>query len=272
MPGYRPFWESPTGDVIHLSLDPDSDSGIWIAGYSGMEVDPEFATVAATNGRGVRLTALTIPAMEASLTLHLDPVAADLAGVNVADLWESISRAFPPTRQGRLVITQRNGDELYTPGYCNKPIAWPSSKSPYTPGIPSVEVEVGLLLNEGVWYGSPVKPEPAAGGYVAYHNPGDLDAYLELELLPGATARTFRVRDKPSVVLPTVTSARTMSLDPGDAFKITDPVTGALDQTAWTSLRGRTIPGRVPAGGTVEVLMSSTVNATLTPMYLSPWR
>lgn len=276
MSGYIVTWTSPSGITIDLTMGARSESGIWIKAIEGFTSSPEIATVQRSTGRGEKPTALSIPKMTGQLVLHIDPGLAEIPDMDVSDMWTYLESLFSLVSPGTMTVRDASGRPLSSDFYLSEPIAFPTGKSPHTPGIREIDMVVPLWSDSGGWWGETVTPSPINSTTGVLYNPGHLEEYISLELSAGGTVaqRLYRYTLNGvnyDTTLPSVTAKRTLSTNPGTGFSITD-IDGNRDRAAQVALRGRYIPGVIAPGGYVNVTTGANVKATFTPYYLSPWR
>lgn len=277
MAGYRITWTSHTGETVDLSMDSRSDSGIWIKSLDGFISDSDVATVKRTTGRGEDPTAMTIPKMSGTMVLHLDPYIAELPNT-VGQLWSFTRSLFSTVKPGVMHVQLPDGTSLHAPFYLTSPISFPGGRSPHTTGIREADMTVSLWSADGGWQGQATTGTPPVSGQITLYNRGDIDGYLQLELMPGSTAssRTYQLRDEAgaaitTVTLPQVSGKRFIDTAPGTGFAIVD-ANGKRDRAAQVALRGQYLPGLIPTGGSINLSVGSLITPRFIPYYLTPGR
>ncbi|MDN6706372.1 hypothetical protein [Corynebacterium glyciniphilum] len=258
-------WQSPSGEILEFAVDRHPSTGLWVTEAEGFVSEVETETEISADGVGEDRTGYSIPAFTGELTVLIAPRDAGRM-VTVADAWGEFSRAFNQLRYGRLTIPQYDGQILSTPMRLAAPIAppefHPRSQKDY------IEAVVELRSDAGVWTGRTEPGVTTEEGALRLLNAGDLPAFVDVEFTHG----TVSINGADPVTLPTVDETRRLVTNPGQGYKITDPATGRADVDAWSSMRGRPVPGRVEPGEMVLVENTGDVSVSLTPLFTTPWR
>lgn len=263
---YELSWESAAGEFLSIGLDNTSSSGVWLESVEGFSSEVETDSVIRPTSVGEIDTGSSIPAVEGTLSLILAPDTSTSTMLGLPEVWTMLKRSFSQVMNGTLRLTQRDGQVLSCSMRLARPIATPEV-NPHAK-VWGLRAEVELTGRGGVWFGMPDVGGPVDDGR-QFINTGDLMEYLDVEW--SGSGCSLQVDGGRVVDLPTVDGPRRLSTDPGDGFKITDEH-GRVDVAAWSSMRGRTVPGEILPGRQVVVTTTGNVTVTVTPRFLDPWR
>ncbi|MGN0095036.1 MAG: hypothetical protein ACI38U_03130 [Corynebacterium sp.] len=266
MAGYEMLWKSPAGDVFDIALAETSTSGFWAKSLDGFSSEVDVSTELRPTGVGEDSESFSIPSVEGEIDILISPRTVG-SMLTVPEAWSQFVRGFSQLRPGTLTVSQPDGQILSAPWRLSKPIPTPE-RNPHSKRIPFLETQISLVSSAGVWSGMRDVGVETATGARRVLNAGDIPAYVDVEFTHGTVA----INGAAPVTLPTVPTRRRLSTDPGSGYKITDPVTGRVDVDAWSSMRGRPIPGRVEPGQMALIETTGDVEVSLTPRFTTPWR
>lgn len=266
MAGWDMTWESPSGEVVELSIGNAPLQGIWVREVDGFVADVETSAELRSTGVGVQPDSRSVPEMSGTLDLVLAPETSATM-LTASQMYSQVIGLFSQFRHGTMTLSQPDGQILTGRMRLASAIRVPK-QNPHTSPSSIIEVSLDLVCDDGVWAGMRDVGVETASGARRIMNVGDLTGYPDVTFTHGTVA----IDGADPVTLPTVATTRSLSTDPGSGYKITDPVTGQVDVDAWSSMRGRPVPGRVEPGQMVMVQTTGDVEVSLTPRFTTPWR
>lgn len=259
-------WESPYGETVQIALGNDPLQGFWVTEVSGFVADADTSADIRSTGVGVRRREQSIPEMLGSLTLVLAPDATSRV-ITLSQMYSQFVGLFSQFKYGNLSFPQPDGQVL-TGRFRLASAISPPEWNPHTMSSNVLEMTLDLVSDDGVWSGMPDRGVATTDGARRLLNVGDMASFVDVSFTHGTVA----IDGAEPVSLPTVPDRRTLSTDPGTGYRITDPETGEVDVDAWSSMRGRPVPGRVEPRQRVLVETTGDVEVSLTPYFTTPWR
>lgn len=267
MAGYELSWESHTGEFLDLAVAEKSRQGFWVSTVEGFASEVDVDTAVNPTSVGETASGSSIPSMTGTLGVVVSPESVG-SMLGLPELWTMLKRSFSQVMQGTMRLSQPDGQVLSASMRLAAPIPAPEY-NPHAFSVDNLQVDVDLVSESGVWFGMPDEGGPTADGRLLI-NTGDITEYLDVEW--SGSGCSVQVDGGRVVDLPSVSDPRRLSTDPGSGFKITDPATGRVDVSAWSSMRGRSVPGEILPGRQVVVSTTGNVTVTVTPRFLDPWR
>lgn len=221
------------------------------------------STTGRSTGSGVVVRAQTLPNMSGTLRFLLtsDPS----RNVTLGDVVDGFADAWSPWRDGRLFVHDSRGSEWTAPVRLAE--SWPvTDRSPVTPGLYRLELDLPVWSQEGCWTG---REQVMSGASVTVVNRGAFPLYPRVRW--SGSGQSVTLPSGVTVPLPSVSVPHFITTDAGDGFRVTDAA-GAEATSVWSAMRGRSVAGRVDPGESTTWRMTSGVSLYVTELTDNPWR
>lgn len=239
-------------------------AGAVLGSLSGMVAEIDLTTRGRATGIGVDVVGRDYPAMTGTLSLGIRP----WDGRKIGHIYSMFTRSWSTEEDGRLSMKDGRSRWWHTSARLASEIA-PPNPSPWTPGLPVLEMDLPILATDGAWIGETTKYRPGADGRIKIHNPGTVDVH-PLVAWSGA-GQWIITPDGIRVDLPTVAGTRYLSTNSMTGFVVTD-ADGQQDKQAWRSFRGLPVYGTIRPNTYRDWQVSEGVHLELTPLSGNPWR